>query len=385
MSEDRVRRELRDHPLPDEGAARERAWRVVREAAVAQAPRPRRRPLRLALAAAAAGAVAAVALTPPGAAVGDWIQDVVEGRDDARPALASVPAPGRLLVTSPSGAWIVQDDGAARRLGPYGEADFSPRGLYVAVTRGRRLLAVDPKGEVRWSLTRGAPVRRPAWSNEPGYRVAYLTGGALRVVAGDGTGDRPLAPRVADVTPSWRPGTRHVLAYADRRGRIVVRDADTRAVAWRTPPGAAPLQIEWAPQGRLVVLTADGLRVYGASGELEREIPMPGATTMAVDPRGDEAALVRASATGGSEVVALPLKQSAPPRRLFRGEGGFAQPAWSPDGRWLLLPWRDADQWLFIRSARVRRIEAVSRVGRHFDPSGEGPAEFPRLAGWCCG
>jgi hypothetical protein len=390
MNEDRLRRELRNQEVPDEHGARERAWRVVSEARAASPVSPRRRSRRLALAAAAAGSMLVLAVTPPGAAVGDWIRDTIDlGREDARPALDSLPAPGRLLVTSGAGAWIVQSDGSERRLGPYGEADLSPRGLYVAVTRGRRLLAVDPKGEVRWSLTRERAIERPSWSPEPGYRVAYLSGGRLRVVAGDGTGDHPVAARAADVTPSWRPGSGHVLAYADPSGSVVVRNADSRQVLWRSPPGQAPLQLEWTPAGRLVALSAEALRVYGSGGRLVSELPMPsgrGATAMALRPGGDEAAILRSDGARGSEAVAIALgARPRPPRRLFAGDGAFSGLAWSPDGRWLLLAWLDADQWLFIRSAEVRSIRAVSRVSRQFDPAGEGPAEFPRLAGWCCG
>jgi hypothetical protein len=382
---------MRDQPVPDEHEARERAWRVVAEARTAMPATARRRPWRPALVAAAAGSLIVLALTPPGAAVGDWIRDTIDpGRDDARPALDSLPAPGRLLVTSDAGAWVVQADGSERRLGPYREADFSPRGLYVAVTRGRRLLAVDPKGEVRWSLTRSDPIRRPSWSAEPGFRVAYLSGSGLRVVAGDGTADAALAPRVADVTPAWRPGRAHVLAYVDGAGRIVVQDTDRPGRRWRSAPGPRPLQLEWTPDGRrLLALSPGELGVYTGRARMLRGLLMPvgrEAESMALRPGAEEAALIRSDGAGGSEAVSVPLEGAGgPPRRLFRGEGSFSGLAWSPDGRWLLLSWRDADQWLFIRSAAVRRVEAVSRVGRHFDPGGEGPAGFPELAGWCCG
>jgi hypothetical protein len=389
VNEDRLRRRLRDHPVPDEEGARERGWRVVSEARATTALRPRRRSRRLALAAVAAGSLAVLALTPPGAAVGDWIRDTIDpGRDDAQPALDSLPAPGRLLVTSAEGTWIVHADGSERRLGPFGEADWSPQGLFVAVTRGRRLIAVNPLGEVHWSLARDHSVSRPSWSPEPGFRVAYLSGTALRVVAGDGTGDHPLAREVAPVTPSWQPGPVHRLAYAEAGGGIVVQNADTVRVAWRRPAGAPPLQLEWTDDGRrLVALAETRLRVFTAQGRLVLDEPMPAgrpAAAMALHPGGKAVAIVRSDGSGGSEAVALDLGGTTSPRRLFAGQGHFSDVAWSPDGRWILLAWPEADQWLFIRSTAVRRITAVSGVGRQFDPAGEGPAAFPRLAGWCC-
>ena len=63
--------------------------------------------------------------------------------------------------------------------------------------------------------------------------------------------------------------------------------------------------------------------------------------------------------------------------RVFAGAGTFQRVAWSPDGRWLLLGWPSADQWLFIRSTAVRKVIPVSGIEEAF-----GPVAVP--AGWCC-
>jgi hypothetical protein len=63
--------------------------------------------------------------------------------------------------------------------------------------------------------------------------------------------------------------------------------------------------------------------------------------------------------------------------RVFAGAGTFTGVAWSPDGRWLLVPWREANQWVFVRVAGRHRIRAVSNVVEQF-------GGFPRLASWCC-
>ena len=67
-------------------------------------------------------------------------------------------------------------------------------------------------------------------------------------------------------------------------------------------------------------------------------------------------------------------------RFVFSGAGNFGGIAWSPDGRWLLIDWQTADQWVFIRSAAVRRID-VRNIGNTFD---SGPEHHATLAGWCC-
>jgi hypothetical protein len=65
-------------------------------------------------------------------------------------------------------------------------------------------------------------------------------------------------------------------------------------------------------------------------------------------------------------------------RKVFSGTGVFSDLAWSPDGRWLLIAWPTANQWVFVRVAGPRRIVAASAIARQFGGS------FPRLAGWCC-
>ena len=133
-----MKRELERIEIPGEYDARRRTWEVVRAAYDEREPVswPRRHVRALALAAAAVALVAA-AVTPPGRSVVNAIRDAV-GREkvvgvrDAEPELVRLPAPGRLLVQSPRGAWVVQRDGSRRLLGPYRDASWSPRGLFVA-------------------------------------------------------------------------------------------------------------------------------------------------------------------------------------------------------------------------------------------------------------
>src|SRR5919108_369433 len=46
------------------------------------------------------------------------------GIEHAQPALFSLPSPGRLLVASDAGVWVVREDGSKRLLGPYREASW---------------------------------------------------------------------------------------------------------------------------------------------------------------------------------------------------------------------------------------------------------------------
>ena len=267
---------------PHEHEAEERAWAVVGAAYADREPVawPRRhvRPL---VAGALVAAVAAAVLSPPGRTVVHSLRKAV-GVQQAEPALFSLPTRGDLLVTSRKGLWLVHRDGSKRLLGRYRDATFSPHGLFIAATRANQLVALDTKGNVRWTLARPAP-GRPVWTGtRTDTRITYVSRGRLRMVAGDGTGDHAIARR-------------------------------------------------------------------GAAGP-------------------DMAAIRRRG--GQSEVLDRG-------RVVFRGTGSFEQAVRSPDGRWLLVTWPTADQWVFVRPGTPRRIVGASRISVQF-------GGFPRVQGWCC-
>jgi hypothetical protein len=368
---------------PDESAAQERAWTVVRSAYAERAPAVRRHSRRrLAVVPALAAVIGGLILSPAGATVSRWIGHAL-GVPHAAPALFRLPAPGSVLVSGAGGTWTVSADGSARRLGPWRQASWSPNGLFVAVTGSDELAAVDPHGTVRWKLARPA-VSDARWYPPTGFRISYLSGHDLRVVAGDGTGDHVLATGVAATAPTWRPDHPYQLAYLTQAGRLVVRDADSGRTLWSAVPPARPRALAWSADGRhLLVVAASAARVYSAGGRLTTTISTP--TTpirdASLSPDGRTLALIRG---GGSDDVALASLASGRPQlqRMLSGVG-LRQLAWSPDGRWLLVSWPAADQWVFIRVAGKPRIAAVSRIARQFSP-GSAVRGFPTLEGWCC-
>jgi hypothetical protein len=182
-------------------------------------------------------------------------------------------------------------------------------------TKANELVALDPKGNARWTLPRRSP-RFPTWTGTfTDTRIAYVAGGRLHVVAGDGTGDRTIGP-AAPVPPVWRPG--RVVAYSNGHA-VVGYDTTTQTVV------------------RHVKLRGNGPTIRRRSGQSE-------------------------VVSGG--------------RVLFRGTGVFKQVVPSPDGRWLLVTWPTADQWVFIR-IHPRKIVGVSRISSQF-------GGFPHVGGWCC-
>ena len=168
-------------------------------------PTPRRRNVvRPAAVLVAVAVVAGVIASPPGRAVVDRVREVV-GVKGAEPALFSLPSPGRLLVSSDAGVWVVERDGSKRLLGRYREATWSPFGRFVAAASANELAALEPDGSVRWTLSR------------PGARAAV-----------GGNGDRH---------PD-RLSRSH--GHSRRRGRRNRRSSPRRGGAGQSPGGLAP-------------------------------------------------------------------------------------------------------------------------------------------------
>lgn len=387
MSE-RVRRALQQTPIPKEAGAAARAWAVVERAHDRREPvrwtRRHRGPL---VALVAAGAIVVAALTPPGMAVVDRVRDAV-GREPPQPGLVELPAPGRLLVLSPGGPWVVQEDGSKRLLGDYDDATWSPRGLFVVATRGRQLVTLDPgSGDPRWSLSRTEPISDPRWGGVGlDTRIAYRAGDTLHVVAGDGSPDAVLAEGVAPVAPAWKPDS-HVLAYADARGRIHVVDADTHRRLWQT--GAIKDIRELTFSGNRVVVSTSSRVVVFRSGKETSFLRVPaghvlldtvllaygGVLYADYDPGADSTALLRSDCTvrGACRLM--------PDTRMFEGPGRISNLVASPDLTWVTAGWPAADQFLFFRVLRLGKVKAVSNVTDEFSPSG-GTTDFPVVTGW---
>ena len=287
-----MRKELERIEIPDEHAARERSLAVVRAAFAEREPQPQRRSWKPLAAVAVALVVVAGLLSPPGRAVLDEIREVV-GVEKAQPALFSLPAPGRLLVTADSGAWVVERDGSKRLLGPYREASWSPFGRFVVASRPNELVALTPEGDVRWSLAR-PNVRFPRWGgSRTDTRIAYITGNELRVVGGDGKGDRVLDRPVPAQAPLWRPGAAHVLAYARADGTVRVVNTDTGAVLLRDAPGQLAENEEAAVR-----------RVLGASADVDTPVRSPDGRWLAAGwPEADQLVFVRT--VGGRQIRAV--------------------------------------------------------------------------------
>jgi dipeptidyl aminopeptidase/acylaminoacyl peptidase len=392
MNEREVRDALR-RAAPDDDAARERSWRVVRAAYAGQhAQRPRRRRWLAFVAAFALLPVAvgaAAAATTPDHGVGHWVRSMLGATDrDTRAALLAVPGGGRLLVTGPDGVWVVSADGSKRRLGAYEGASWSPRGLFVIAWRGRELTALDPGGRVRWSLPRAGQVASARWGPVDGFRVAYVAGEQLRIVNGDGTADHRYAAASPELAPAWRPDNTHVLAFVDPRERVSVVAVDARQRQWRSAALPGLSELVWSPRGdRLLAIARRRIVLFDGSGAvLATRIVPAGSTAGDAEwaPRGSQVAVVQRRADGSrSEIVLLDAARRLRVRRSVPAPGRLTSLAYSPGGERLLVGWPEGDQWLFLRPHGGARLSAVANIARQFMPGATAPA-FPGPVEWCC-
>lgn len=352
-----------DAPIPP--GAEGRAHEVVMAAFASHRPAAARRmPWRPLIAVAVVAVVAGVLASPPGLSVIHAIREAV-GVKKAQRELFSLPAPGRLLVNSAHGAWVVEQNGSKRLLGPYREAAWSPFGRFVVARRGNELVTMEPDGKVHWTLARPG-VSSPRWGGlRTDTRIAYAARDGLRVVAGDSRGDRLLAP--AERGPfAWRPGQLAQLAYVTT-GEIRLQDTDSGRVLWRTTRSANdPVRhISWSADGsRLLVVSRHGVLVVDDSGHVVARVPGSFRDATFVGPTAGLAVLT----TSGDVRVGSTL--------LFHA-GGLRELGTSPDGRWLLAAWPAANQWVFVRVAAPHTIRAYSGITRQF-----GGGTFPTVSGW---
>jgi Tol biopolymer transport system component len=154
-------------------------------------------------------------------------------------------------------------------------------------------------------------------------------------------------------------------------------------VVWRTPIGVVPNDLIWSSDGRyLAVTSSKKVIVLTQQGRVHRTV-----TTLtdrfvdaAFQPATHRLALSIRTATG-SQVRVVDVDRPGRARTLFAGPGTFGDFVWSPDGRWLLLAWPTADQWLFLHGSRVR---AVGNIEEQFPRRDHRGPVLQLDQRWCC-
>ena len=376
---DQIRDRLRAQPLPGEADAAARCWPVVEAALAERAPGRRR---AVASPRRPSGSRSWPPCSPRASPsrcprrAPPWATGSATASPRTTPARAGLrgASAGRLRARDLAQRRVsIRPDGSTRRLGAFLSAGWSPHGLHVVGAEGRRLVAVDAAGTVKWTLTS----RRP-WAPGMEHR-ARLRGRVPRGPVAEGGGRQRRSDHEPGAPPRRRAGDPRLAAA--QRPRPHLRDRVRGAHDHRRPDRAHPVDrsgaaaaraLAWARGGRrLVALGSRSVTVLDRSGRILRTIPLSGvAHAMALHPSGKRAAVVV-----GRRVLGLRLA-GGEPRQLF--QGGVDGIAWSADGSRLLLGWRDADQWLLLGPGG--RITALHGVSGELGAAGG----FPRVAQWCC-
>ena len=381
---------LRDATAPDEEGARERA--LLRLRADERAPRGRARRAAGAPRAAAPwrGASAVVgARSPPRSARPARRSPTGSGRRSG--CARSSPPTARRAPTGrpPAGGCSCRPPARRGSSSRAASAGGSARGAarrgrrtarFVIAWKGRRLAALDRRGKVRWSLQRPAagaaralvaerlprrlPLgRRPARGRRRRHRrPPPRTARASRRWPGGRAGRTcsPTPPAATSTSLDVDSGVRLARIQLPRRLRPDRLVGRRHAPVRQPPPLDRRLRRARAPHrphpdaGRQTVTTF---------------VPARGGSLVAVARRDRTVERGRADGPGSRDRV------------LFRADGRFSRLRFSPSGRWLLVAWPLADQWVYLRpgASGAARVLAAPRVTRRF--SGRG---FPQLQGWCC-
>jgi len=154
-----------------------------------------------------------------------------------------------------------------------------------------------------------------------------------------------------------------LFVVATRANQLVALDPEGH-VRWSIarPAPRSPVWTGTRSDTRITYLSAGRLRVVAGDGTGDHAVSNERRTRV----RRAARIIVR----NGQSQVALGG------RTVFRGTGVFDQVVRSPNGRWLLVGWPTANQWVFVR-LRPRKIVGVARITQQF-------GRDPHVAGWCC-
>ncbi len=221
----------------------------------------------------------------------------------------------------------------------------------LAFVSGGRIMILDGGAERPVALP-GGGFRTGPDLTAGGDRLAYAQAGNIWAADADGSNARQLTTESAgDRSPAWsEDGT--LVAFdrpeaddPDRRGIWVVRaDGSEPPVDLQDGPGEVGAAPDWSPDGRMLayqrglriwVMASDGTGQRPLVDGFERRSLFP-----AWAPNGRHVAFVLVDASPCEIALARPAGGEVEILRPGRPER-CGEPAWSPDGRYLVVPGDD--------------------------------------------
>ena len=240
------------------------------------------------------------------------------------------------------------------------------------------------------------------WASDPqiapdGSQVAYvrrsfdirtdLARGMIWLVSRDGTSHRPLTGSTArEASPRWSPdGTRLAYVSGDAEGgaQIFVKWLAAGVTTRVTNLTEAPSKLAWSPDGRTLAFV---MRVPVKREPLAVKLLSPPGGAKWADPvKAIDRVVYRADGEGFlpdafDHVFVVPA-DGGTARQLTEGPYDHADPAWTPDGRELLVSAnRRADADMVPADSEIHAIDvatgAIRALTKRFGPD-DSPAVSP--------
>ena len=176
---------------------------------------------------------------------------------------------------------------------------------------------------------------------------------------------------------SWSPFGRYVVAARANELVALMPDGTVRWSLAR-PDVRLPRWGGTKTDTRIAYFSRGQLRVVGGDGKGDLLLDADAAERAPVWVRGAGHRLAYAARDGAIRIVdvdAGAVVDRDASARLLEPPAATR----SPDGRWTVAGWADADQLVFTRLGRPRQIRAVSDVSAQFRSR-----SFPTIEGWCC-
>jgi dipeptidyl aminopeptidase/acylaminoacyl peptidase len=241
---------------------------------------------------------------------------------------------------------------------------WSPDGRWVAFdsTRaGGGIYVVHPNGRGLRRVWKGSSSAYPAWSPD-GRRLAFATREGIRSVRLDGSAPHLLARHENAEQVRWSPDGR-VIAFGVSSPSSIdiyvtrVSGARARRVA-RSRIGFQLQSFDWSPTGRelLVQVGGRGVATLNLRSGFLRFV------------RNGSVDYGPASSTTGAEVAyecageICTIGRNGNGERVLTAVNGATEPAWSPDGRWIVF---SRAIYGYTYAENPQALYRVSADGRH--------------------
>jgi Tol biopolymer transport system component/tRNA A-37 threonylcarbamoyl transferase component Bud32 len=291
--------------------------------------------------------------------------------------LTSLPAwspdGARLVLRSPRGIEVVPALGGVPRVLVPASAElrpawgaWAPKGDAIAYTSADTIYVRDLDADTARVVALRSQAHSPVWSPD-GTSIAFVSGNMLYPTIGNlapssiwvvpaqgGTPIRITDDRPLHISPAWLPDSRGLLYVSDQDGG---RDVYFVRLSRSGAPEGAPSRITTGLHPHTISLSADGKRlVYGVYDETanvfaielrpDHSVSLKGARPVTSGSQVIEAFSVSpdrrwlvfdSNRNGNQDIWRMPLGGSAPPEPIATGPEDEFQPAFSPDGKYILF------------------------------------------------